>query len=219
MPRSTEISPLSAKSWPRMIEKSVVLPAPFGPTSPMRSCRFTCNVASANNTRSPYALRMPDKVNMSRRVYCPSLSIILATRSRWARSRRGSVVKWRVSWEISAGTRSKPAASRDEVAPSSLKRGSFPRPAGAAKGTRNPPSRRAGSPSGTGDRGGSRQGASLVAALAGRIEEAAVAVAPIADVARLEVVTGDVAHRVVPGVLDLGRREGAAAGPIGRRPE
>ena len=47
-----------------MIEKSVVFPAPFGPTSPMRSWRFTCSVASANNTRSPYALLMPDRVNM-----------------------------------------------------------------------------------------------------------------------------------------------------------
>ena len=52
-PRSEEILPASADSSPRMMEKSVVLPAPFGPTSPMRSWRFTCNVASANNTRSP----------------------------------------------------------------------------------------------------------------------------------------------------------------------
>src|ERR1019366_4957419 len=64
--RSDVVVPVSAGSSPRMIENRVVLPAPFGPTSPMRSSRFTCSVASANNTRSPYALLIPDRVNMSR---------------------------------------------------------------------------------------------------------------------------------------------------------
>src|ERR1017187_9791481 len=65
-PRSDVVAPVSAASSPRMIENRVVLPAPFGPASPMRSSRFTCSVASANNTRSPYALLMPDRVNMNR---------------------------------------------------------------------------------------------------------------------------------------------------------
>src|ERR1039458_3819337 len=47
-----------------MMEKSVVFPAPFGPTSPMRSWRFTCSAASANKTCPPYALLMPERVNM-----------------------------------------------------------------------------------------------------------------------------------------------------------
>src|SRR3974390_813663 len=64
-PRWEEIWPSSADSSPRMMEKSVVLPAPFGPTRPIRSSRLTCNVASANSTRSAYDFRMPDKVNMN----------------------------------------------------------------------------------------------------------------------------------------------------------
>src|ERR1035441_541149 len=65
-PRSDVVVPASAGSSPRMIENRVVLPAPFGPTSPIRSSRFTCNVTSVNNSRSPYALLMPDSVNMNR---------------------------------------------------------------------------------------------------------------------------------------------------------
>src|SRR3954462_9367465 len=64
MPRSHEILPSSADSLPRIMEKSVVLPAPFGPTKPIRSSRFTCSVASANKTRSPCAFVIPDNVNI-----------------------------------------------------------------------------------------------------------------------------------------------------------
>src|ERR1035441_6400102 len=63
-PRSRLILPSSGDSVPRMMEKSVVFPAPFGPTSPMRSARFTCSAASANKTCPPYALLMPERVNM-----------------------------------------------------------------------------------------------------------------------------------------------------------
>src|SRR5262245_4198178 len=64
VPRSREISPASEDSWPRMIENSVVLPAPLGPTNPMRSPRFTCRVASLNSVRPPNDLAIPDSVNM-----------------------------------------------------------------------------------------------------------------------------------------------------------
>ena len=38
------------------MEKSVDLPAPFGPTSPMRSPRLTCNEASSNSIRAAESL-------------------------------------------------------------------------------------------------------------------------------------------------------------------
>ena len=43
---SMETRPSSGEASRRMSEKSVVLPAPFGPTRPMRSPRLTCNEAS-----------------------------------------------------------------------------------------------------------------------------------------------------------------------------
>src|SRR5205814_8408762 len=47
-----------------MKEKSVVFPAPFGPTRPMRSWRFTCSDTSANNVRPPNALLNPQIVSI-----------------------------------------------------------------------------------------------------------------------------------------------------------
>ena len=62
--RSLMTWPESADSSPRMMEKSVDFPAPFGPTSPMRSSRFTCRVTSSNNTLPPYALLISESVNI-----------------------------------------------------------------------------------------------------------------------------------------------------------
>src|SRR5438309_2089736 len=53
-----------------MREKSVVFPAPFGPTSPMRSWRFTCNDTSANNVRPPNALVNPLMVSIRNAGWC-----------------------------------------------------------------------------------------------------------------------------------------------------
>src|SRR5688572_21220626 len=47
-----------------MIESKVDLPAPFGPTKPMRSPRLTWSEASANKTRSPYDFEMPPMESM-----------------------------------------------------------------------------------------------------------------------------------------------------------
>ncbi len=50
-------SPASGGSSPESIRISVDLPAPFGPTSAMRSPRSMWSVRPPKTTRSPYALR------------------------------------------------------------------------------------------------------------------------------------------------------------------
>src|SRR5438477_7261555 len=54
------ILPESGDSFPRMRARSVDFPAPFGPTRPIRSPRFTCTEASANKVRPPNALLTPE---------------------------------------------------------------------------------------------------------------------------------------------------------------
>src|SRR5262245_46141233 len=51
--------PSSGSSSPASILSSVVLPAPFGPDSPMRSLFLTCHDTSSSRTRSPYRLVRP----------------------------------------------------------------------------------------------------------------------------------------------------------------
>src|ERR1019366_260880 len=63
--RSMDTSPSSAESWPRISENKVDLPAPFGPTSPMRSPRLTCRDASSKSTCAPKALVIPEIVIIS----------------------------------------------------------------------------------------------------------------------------------------------------------
>jgi hypothetical protein len=52
-PRSHSIVPVSGDSSPRIRLKSVVLPAPLGPTSPYRSLRAMNSDTSANSVRVP----------------------------------------------------------------------------------------------------------------------------------------------------------------------
>src|SRR5262245_3963495 len=54
--RGTVTSPSSGVSSPTIIRKTVVFPAPFGPTRPARSCGFSWNEASTNRTCLPYCL-------------------------------------------------------------------------------------------------------------------------------------------------------------------
>ena len=54
----TETSPSSGASSPTIMRKSVVLPAPFGPTRPTFSPGLSWNEASTNRTCRPYCLLM-----------------------------------------------------------------------------------------------------------------------------------------------------------------
>ena len=56
----TDTSPSSGDSSPTIMRKSVVLPAPFGPTSPTFSPGLSWNEASTNRTWRPYCLLMRD---------------------------------------------------------------------------------------------------------------------------------------------------------------
>src|SRR5581483_4229517 len=58
--------PASGDDSPRMSEKSVDLPAPFGPTNPMRSPRFTCNEASSKSVRPANDLETRDNVSITK---------------------------------------------------------------------------------------------------------------------------------------------------------
>jgi hypothetical protein len=58
--------PSSGVASPNTSEKSVDFPAPFGPTSPMRSPRFTCNPTASNNVRPAKLLDIPDSVSMAK---------------------------------------------------------------------------------------------------------------------------------------------------------
>ena len=54
----TETSPSSGASSPTIMRKSVVLPAPFGPTRPTFSPGLSWNEASTKRTCRPYCLLM-----------------------------------------------------------------------------------------------------------------------------------------------------------------
>ena len=54
----TVTSPSSGASSPMIMRKIVVLPAPFGPTSPTFSPGFSWNEASTNSSCLPYCLLM-----------------------------------------------------------------------------------------------------------------------------------------------------------------
>ena len=54
----TETSPSSGASSPTIRRKSVVLPAPFGPTSPTFSPGLSWNEASTKRSWRPYCLLM-----------------------------------------------------------------------------------------------------------------------------------------------------------------
>src|SRR6185437_8910486 len=57
----TETSPSSGSSSPMIMRKSVVLPAPFGPTSPTFSPGFNWNDASTKTSCLPYCLLMLER--------------------------------------------------------------------------------------------------------------------------------------------------------------
>src|SRR5215469_10931431 len=57
----TETAPSSGVSSPTTIRKSVVLPAPLGPTSPTFSPGFNWNEASTKSNCLPYCLLMFEK--------------------------------------------------------------------------------------------------------------------------------------------------------------
>src|ERR1043166_6022376 len=57
----TETTPSSALSSPAIIRKSVVFPAPFGPTRPARSPALSWNDASTKMTCRPYCLLTLEK--------------------------------------------------------------------------------------------------------------------------------------------------------------
>src|SRR3954449_1995314 len=54
----TETSPSSGDSSPTIMRKSVVLPAPFGPTRPARSPGLSWNEASTKTSWRPYCLEI-----------------------------------------------------------------------------------------------------------------------------------------------------------------
>src|SRR5687768_14078321 len=56
--RGTDTSPSSGVSSPTIMRNSVVLPEPFGPTSPTFSPGLNWNEASTNRTCHPYCLLM-----------------------------------------------------------------------------------------------------------------------------------------------------------------
>jgi len=49
--------PASGFSWPTIMRKSVVLPAPLGPMTPTMPPRGSVNERPSTRTRSPYAFR------------------------------------------------------------------------------------------------------------------------------------------------------------------
>ena len=57
----TDTSPSSGDSSPTIMRKSVVLPAPFGPTSPTFSPGLSWKEASTKSTCRPYCLLMREK--------------------------------------------------------------------------------------------------------------------------------------------------------------
>src|SRR5579883_151774 len=57
----TETSPSSGSSSPTIMRNSVVLPDPFGPTSPTRSPGFNWNEASTKTSCLPYCLWMEER--------------------------------------------------------------------------------------------------------------------------------------------------------------
>src|SRR5207248_6609743 len=63
MPRSSETWPSSGGSWPEIIRKSVVLPAPFGPTRPIFSPFWRAAEASMKRIWWPTCL-----LTLSRRI-------------------------------------------------------------------------------------------------------------------------------------------------------
>ena len=63
-PRSRITLPSSGEFSPSTSENSVDLPAPFGPTRPMRSPRLTCNEALRKSTRPPNDLVRLESVSM-----------------------------------------------------------------------------------------------------------------------------------------------------------
>src|SRR6185503_13916206 len=67
--RGTLTVPSSGDSSPTIIRKTVVLPAPFGPTSPARSPGFSWNEASTNRICFPYCLPTSMKEIMVRPEY------------------------------------------------------------------------------------------------------------------------------------------------------
>src|SRR5215471_16892975 len=62
----TVISPSSGDSSPTIMRKTVVLPAPFGPTSPIFSPGLSWNEASTNRIWLPYCLETLVRAIMGR---------------------------------------------------------------------------------------------------------------------------------------------------------
>jgi hypothetical protein len=60
---STRIAPREAGTRPRIARISVVLPAPFGPSTPMNSPWFTAKLASRRIVRSPSVSVTPASVS------------------------------------------------------------------------------------------------------------------------------------------------------------
>ena len=65
----TETSPSSGFSSPVIMRKSVVLPAPFGPTSPTFSVGLSWNEASTKRIWRPYCLLTPEKAIIAKRLW------------------------------------------------------------------------------------------------------------------------------------------------------
>ena len=63
----TDTSPSSGPSSPTIMRKSVVLPAPFGPTRPTFSPGLSWKEASTKRTCRPYCLLMRAKEIMAKR--------------------------------------------------------------------------------------------------------------------------------------------------------
>ena len=62
---------MSGDSLRKTRAKRVDLPAPFGPTSPIRSPRLTCKDTSSNNVRPANALQTPEMLNIKERRIWP----------------------------------------------------------------------------------------------------------------------------------------------------
>src|SRR4051794_5868501 len=65
--------PVSGDSFWRIRLNKVDLPAPLGPTNPMRSSRFTCSVTPSNNVRPAKDLLTSEMVNIQKRKACGRL--------------------------------------------------------------------------------------------------------------------------------------------------
>src|ERR1700738_2452573 len=71
---SNAICPLSGDVSPRISEKSVDLPAPFGPTNPIRLPRLTCSETSSKSARPAKDFESCETVSITESAQCSPLA-------------------------------------------------------------------------------------------------------------------------------------------------